>query len=346
MRNKAGILFLLILIFGSIYFLFRRSNTRVTTPTPAPAPAPSPQPTEPPFEKTPQEIIPDLDLPSSSKRLLPIPRPPREVRIKIKHSPAPLKLDPRAQGRKKREGLPMGVVLLDNVPVYGTADKATKSYVVRTGDMVRVFDNSTATMAHIQPGLDIYLAATTKEIKPAGINLPDQDGWIDKTFLHVFEPIDAKEFLLETTPITLGNDSSFSTLDFYDRAMNNPDPVVHRVMGPRMIALLLIHEDYSSSWSHLYRDSDPKIRDAALAALNDRGVADNRELIEDLIVRLTELTKVKAAGETELEALSILGVLEASRHPRVPAAMGSFVEAWQDTQGRELNEALKRILKH
>jgi hypothetical protein len=150
---------------------------------------------------------------------------------------------------------------------------------------------------------------------------------------------------LEVDPVTLGNDPSFSTLDFYDRAMKNPDPVVHRVIGPRMIALVSLHEDYSSSWKQLYRDPDPKIRDAALANLRERGVANSRLIIEDLIRRLAELTQEKAEGERELEVLSILGILEDSHHPRVKAAMQSFEESWKDTQSDAINAAAREILQ-
>jgi hypothetical protein len=214
-----------------------------------------------------------------------------------------------------------------------------------TGDLVRVFPDSGAEMLHVQPGLDVYLAATTKETRPAGELLPDKDGWVQKSWLHVFEEESAKEFLMTVAPVTLGNDPSFSTIKFYERAMKNDDPVVHRVMGPRFISLVLLHEDYSSLWSALYRDKDPKIRDAALALLRERGVGSSREIIEDLITRLTELTDVRARGEAEVEVLSILGVLKESGHPRVPQALASFVEAWRDTQGPAVNDALAQILQ-
>ncbi len=257
-------------------------------------------------------------------------------------------LDPRAVGRKKREGLPMGVVLWDDVPVFESVDGKKELFRMMTGDMVRVFpdanldlpDGRQADRVRVQPGLDVYLAATTKETRPAGERFPDRDGWVKKSDIRVFEPEDAKEYLMEVSPVTLGNDPAFSTLRFYDRAMKNPDPVVHRVVGPRLIALVLLHEDYSTSWAALYRDRDPKIRDAALSALNERGVANNRQLIEDLILRLTELTKTRAQGETEQEVLSILNMLKNSGHPRVPAALASFREAWKDNQSAAILEAL------
>ncbi|MCG3204211.1 MAG: hypothetical protein KCHDKBKB_00921 [Elusimicrobia bacterium] len=298
------------------------------------------------LEKTKNEMLAYLNQTEAPNRRLILPSTPNEVEETAKAPPSsPPPLTPRAIGRKKRQGLPMGVVLWDNVPVYDSVEKKRVIFSLRSGDVVRVFDDNAPSLAHVQPGLDIYLAATTKETQPAGEFLPDQDGWVEKTNLHVFEPDAAKEFVMETTPVTLGNDTDFSTFDFYDRAMKNPDPVVHRMIGPRMIALVLLHEDYSSSWATLYRDQDPRIRDAALAALNERGVGDNRELIEDLILRLTELTKFKAKGETELEVLSLLGVLKASQHPRVPAALASFKEDWEKTQSPALNEALQQILK-
>lgn len=238
----------------------------------------------------------------------------------------------------------MGVVLWNGVPVYEDKDGKKEIFNMLTGDMVRVFPDQADGFARVQPGLDVYLAATTKETQPAGERLPDRDGWVKKSDIRLFEPDDAREYIMELSPVTLGNDPDFSTLRFYERAMRNPDPVVHRVVGPRLIALVMLHEDYSTSWSALYRDRDPKIRDAALSALNERGLANNRAIIEDLIVRLTELTRTRAKGETELEAVSILNVLKRSGHPRVRAAVGSLKEAWKETQDAPINAAADEIL--
>lgn len=292
------------------------------------------------------KLINQLDKESeNTARQLTLPAPPKEISLPAVAPAAPTQTSARAEGRKKREGLPMGVVLWDRVEVKDAPKNGANLYAMNTGDMVRIFPDADTDFWHVQPGLDVYLAATTKDVRPAGEVLPDKDGWVKKSDLHVFEPADAKEYILEVSPVTLGNDTSFSTLSFYDRAMKNPDPVVHRVVGPRLIALVSLHEDYSTSWKRLYRDADPKIRDAALAALNERGVGNSRPIIEDLIVRLTELTKTPARGETELEVLSILGVLKATHHPRVPAALASFQDAWKATQGERINEALTDILK-
>ncbi len=296
-------------------------------------------------ELTKQQMLKQLDKQENNSRTLALPKAPAEVPVPEALSiPTPLSV--RAEGRKKREGLPMGVVIVDDVPAYPQKNARNSLYRMMTGDMVRVFPDQDAELYHVQPGLDIYLVATTKETKPAGERFPDVDVWVRKSDLKLFEPADAKDFIMETSPVTLGNDPSFSTIGFYERAMKNPDPVVHRVVGPRLIALVLLHEDYSSSWSVLYRDRDQKIRDYALSALNQRGIGENREVIEDLIARLAELTKDRARGEIELEVLSILNVLKNSHHPRVPAALASFKETWKDTQNLRLNAELDEILKN
>ncbi len=341
----------LLLLFLALAFMYEWRQKQLSTIEPLPATfgqrpenstsAPVVQSTRLPKQTNP--II-NENAPWSSKRTLAIPEVPTEVDATASAPVSAPALSPRAISRKKREGLPMGVVLWDNVPIYDAPNAKTELFRTTTGDFVRVFPDANPSFWHVQPGLDLYLAATTKQVEPAGERFPDKDGWIRKSDLNVFEPADAKEFIMELSPVTLGNDPSFSTLSFYDRAMKNPDPVVHRVVGPRIIALVSLHEDYSSSWKALYRDPDPKIRDAALAALNERGLANNRNIIEDLIVRLTELTKTPAKDETELEVLSILGVLKATHHPRVPAALASFKDAWKQTQSARINSALTDIL--
>ncbi len=216
---------------------------------------------------------------------------------------------------------------------------------MQTGDFVRVYaEDSGGERAHVHPGLDIYLALTSRDRRAAGERLPDQAGWIEKSNIQIFEAEQARQFTESVEPVTLGHDPSFSTLDFYGRAMKNPDLVVHRVVGPRLIETVGMHEDYDvSSWGALTRDRDPKIRSATLAALRQRGVGGSREIIEDLITRLSELTRGRAEGETEAEVLAILSVLKESRHPRVPTALQSFVESWKGTQSARVVEALLLI---
>ncbi|OVE77591.1 hypothetical protein BVX98_02390 [bacterium F11] len=254
-------------------------------------------------------------------------------------------LDKRAKGRKERAKLPLGVVLWDGVRVFKDETGYDVRYTMGTGDFLRVFSTPTkSTRKKIQPGVDLYLAATSKQFEAAGSRFPDIPGWVETNDIHVFEPSQAIEFTQETTPMTLGRDSSFSTVGFYERALKNPDPVVHRVIGPRFIELLSVHEDYSSSWGKLYRDSDSKIRSVTLAALRERGVSHSRQLIEDLIRRVAELTTRRVHGAEEAEVLTILNLLKNSGHPRVPFALQSFSETWATSQNKPLVNALNEIL--
>jgi hypothetical protein len=189
-----------------------------------------------------------------------------------------------------------------------------------------VYPDSNDDWVHAHPGVDIYLAATSKEIETAGNRFPDKDGWIARTDINVFPPDQATEFTQSDDPMTLGSDPNFSTGDFYERALKNPDPVVHRVIGPRLIALLLIHEDYSSSWGRLLRDPDEKIRSVTLAALKGRGVARNDALIDDLINRLAELKAAPHNPAVDAETQLLTAVLQESQNPRALNALKSFSE--------------------
>lgn len=257
--------------------------------------------------------------------------------------PAPTPGDERAARRHERRHLPLGVVLRDGVPAL-KSPRGDALYRMLTGDFVRVYPESPAGFWRAQPGVDIYLAATSKRFEAAGDRFPDTPVFLRRADVQIFKPQAAIEFTRSTEPVTLGNEPGFSTLAFYERAIENPDPVVHRVVGPRLVELLSVHEDYLAVWSRLLRDHDAMIRAATLSALRRRGVAGNRGIIEDLIRRLAELTATRARGDTEAEVLSILAVLAATDHPRVPAALKSFEGTWRDAQGEAVNDALKGIL--
>jgi len=227
-------------------------------------------------------------------------------------------------GRKQRELLPLGVILWDNVPIYKEEKGGDVLYRMSTGDFVKVYADPHPERLRIHPGVDVYLAFTSKEIETAGNRFPDAAGWIDKTQLHVFQPERAKEFTQSVDPVTLGA-GDFSTVDFYERAFKNPDPVVHRVIGPRLMQLLSLHEDYSSAWGRLYRDPDEKIRALTLATLRERGVGKSLPLIEDLITRLIDL-KSKNRRENEPEIAQIVAILKASGSPRAQNALGGLAE--------------------
>ncbi len=64
----------------------------------------------------------------------------------------------------------------------------------------------------------------------------------------------------------------------------------------------------------------------------DQALIEQVAVVEDLILRLTELTRTKAADETEIEVLTIIGILKDSPYPRVAAAFASFSEAWSGKQ--------------
>lgn len=275
------------------------------------------------LERLKKEMEAQLAESEPSNRTLPVPKIKPE-----KKAPAPKPMTAeqkvRAEGRKKRELLPLGVVLWDNIPIYKDADGKQTLYRMSTGDFVKVYTDANANRWRIHPGVDVYLAITSKEIETAGNRFPDVAGWIDKAQLHVFQPERAKEFTQSADPITLGSDD-FSTVDFYERAFKNPDPVVHRVIGPRLIELLSLHEDYSSAWGRLYRDPDEKIRAVTLASLRERGVGKSAPLIEDLITRLIEL-KSKNRDENDPETSQITAILKESGSPRAENALRSLSE--------------------
>ena len=283
----------------------------------------------------------------SSNNTLEIPKPPIE---KVKPKPdipkPPPPVTERAKGRQKRASLPLGIVLHDKSPVYENPTNKKVRYTMMTGDFVRVFPDTASENGFIkvQPGVDLYLAQTSKQFEAAGNRFPDRAGWIRSSDIQIFNPTQAIEFTQQTTPVTLGADPSFSTLSFYERAMKNPDPVVHRVMGPRLISILSIAEGYIDAWEALIRDHDSKIRSVTLAYLRKQGVGNSRGLIEDLIKRLAELTQKRAQGEGEAEVLQILAILKESQHPRVPVALQSFHNSWPQTQNKAILTALNDIV--
>lgn len=269
---------------------------------------------------------------------------PEEI---IPETPETAEAKARAEGRRQRGTFPIGVILVDETPASRSANSRDPLYRFTTGDFVRVIERGPgAQRVRVHPGLDVYLAATSRDVKPAGERLPDLPGWVDADSVYVFETDQAKDFLETVEPVTLGHDPNFSTLAFYERAMKNPDPVVHRVIAPRFMAILGIHEDYQGSWGTLIRDRDPKIRSLALSEMRQRGVGNSRPIIEDLIVRVQQLTRTRARGVREAEVMAILDILRDSGHPRVKAALQGFVDDWKGTQGEALNQALAEIVKN
>ncbi len=320
------------------------------TPATTPSPAPNKLPLSSNLTALKNQMLAQLTPPQKKPRLLDLPAPP----IEETPSPAPTTAatpDARQKGRTERKDLPLGVVLFDHTPVYKKASGSDVFYTMETGDFVKVVPTNVVSTSdetarlQVHPGEDIYLAATSKEIKPAGERFPDADCWIERKDLFIFEPEQAKQFTSGVDPMTLGTDPNFSTVAFYERALKNPDPVVHRVIGPRLIAILSVHEDYLFSWGTLYRDPDSKIRSVTLSALRQRGVGNSRHIIEDLIKRLADLTTVPAQGETEAEVITILAILEESHHPRVPVALQGFEETWKQTQSDKVMESLRSAMR-
>lgn len=235
----------------------------------------------------------------------------------------------------------MGIVLLDKTPVYDSAQAATPLFTMETGDLVEVKpDPMTSGRLKARPRVDVFLAATTQHTEAAGSRYPDRLVWMPAERLQVL-PIDqAVEYTQESEPMTLGNnDPNFSTYDFYTRAMKNPDPAIHRIVGARLIALVSLHEDYSPSWKPLYRDPDPKVRSLALATIRSRGVRRSRSMVDDMIARVNELTQVRANGEDEEEAVLLVEVLKDSGQPRALEALASFRESWAGKQSDRLIHA-------
>ena len=273
-----------------------------------------------------------LDLP-------PVPSPEPDPTAAPEPSP-----DTRARGRAEREHLPLAVALGDGVTVR-SAPAGEALYALRTGDFVRVYaGEESGGWIRVHPGVNVFLAETTGRTEPAGTALPDRAGWVSRAEVHVFDRRQAELFTETAEPVTLGDDPTFSMLSFYERAMANPDPVVHRVMGPRVINIISLHDDYVESWSALLRDRDSKIRSVTLAAIKRRGVGGHRWLMEDLIQRLADLTATRATGEREAEVLAILAILNDAEHPRVPAALQSFLGTWSGTQGPAVLAAARAML--
>lgn len=159
--------------------------------------------------------------------------------------------------------------------------------------------------------------------------------------IQVLTPEQADVFINETIPMTLGTDPSFSMLDFYHRAMANPDPEIHKIIAGRLIYLISLHDEYSSTWTGILRDRDPGIRSLAIATLAKRGLGRSRLIVDDLIQRLTELTKTRATGEKEAEVLAIIDLLKDSGHTRAQSALASFAESWQGKQSEAVLKALQ-----
>jgi len=317
-------------------------------PTPTPADEEEAAKKKQDLEDLKKQMLASLSKKPSRKRLLSIPKlPPQEPEDKFSRTiEKVVAQEPvRAEGIKKRRSFPVGVVIYPEVRVFKSHSKKEPLFKMRTGDFVKIYpDQNDPNFLLIHPGSEIFLAATSKKTEVAGTLYPDEDGWIDKNLLHQFDADEAKEFTETTDPITLGNDPNFSTVSFYEEAFNNPDPVVHRVIGPRFISILSLHEDYLASWKDLYRDPDSKIRSITLASLKQRGVGHSRRIVEDLIRRLSELTAQTAQGETESEVITILTILKESCHPRVPVALSSYVETWESTQTPTVVAALKETI--
>jgi len=284
------------------------------------------------------------------QRTLTLPPAQKDPQPKVSPSPralpVPQKNDNRAKGRKKRLRLPLGVILWDETDIYeGPEEEDLIAYVMKTGDFAKVYEDEPATgRLRIHPGVDLYLALTSRKVEIAGNQLPDADGWVEKKNIHVFAPDQAVAFTQGTEPITLGKDPRFSTIAFYERAFKNPDPVTHRVIAPRLIHLLSLHEDYSTAWKNLYRDKDSKIRSVTLASLHERGIGNSREMVEDLLSRLVELTRTRAQGEREVEVISIINIFSESEHPRALSGLESLLESWQGNQNENILSTLRAAL--
>ena len=346
-KTLIRVLGLFIVLFGALTVAHYYFNNQTPPPEELPKtvePSPAPKPKSDMDLK--QELLAHLNKEDKKSKTLRIPRPKKPRKI----SKTPVKLkkpkDDRAKGREKRKHLPLGVILWDKTKAFKDKTSRKSIYTMTSGDFVRVFSKEPySKRVQVQPGVDLYLAATSKQFEAAGHHLPDKSAWVERNQIQIFNPKQAIEFTQGTAPMTLGLEPTFSSLAFYERAMKNTDPVVHRVIGPRLIELVSLHEDYSSSWKTLYRDPDSKIRSVCLAVLKERGIGNNRPIIEDLIKRLAELTRVRVQGESEAEALSILGILEDSQHPRIPAALQGFIETWSQTQNQPLLTKARSILK-
>jgi hypothetical protein len=279
-----------------------------------------------------------------AKRTLDLPPPISETPVKKKPTePEPeTAKDPDAPSRKIPPPQIMGVVLNDNTPVYTTADGWDLLCELQTGDLISplpVEDNKGR--RKIRPRVDVFLAATTRMTESAGRKYPSAVGWVDGSKIQILSAEQAVDYTQKTDAFTLAEDPNFSMVDFYTRAMKNPDPAVHRIVGARLIALVSLHEDYNSSWIQLYRDPDPRLRSLALSTLRERGVGRSRLIVEDLIARLTELTKNRATGDEETEVILILDILKASGHSRVPSAFASFREGWAGKQNQRILDGLQ-----
>lgn len=273
MRKKA--LALLVLLMGFLFFIRRERAAIEISPirrTPVPADT-----------HAEEAMLKQLDEPATPTRFLKLPPATKNPVPEMKRPDAvlqpPAPTDARAINRRKRDPLPLGVVLTDNVKIYAASTGEKVAYDMSTGDFVKVYADSTPARVHIHPGVDIYLAVIAKEFETSGNRFPDQDGWVDRRQLNVFNPDEAKTFTQTIEPMTLGKDPNFSTVAFYERALKNPDPVVHRVIAPRLMSILSGHEDYSSAWGRLLRDPDIKVRSVTLATLNERGISQSPSIM-------------------------------------------------------------------
>lgn len=345
MKTKHLILMVIVLGLVSLFLIFQPDLKKSFPSVPADKSVPQDSANRTPDSRSialKNQINILLQQSESTERTLALPNPPA----------APTELKKRAAGEDKQEEKKppeadppppqiIGVVLADKIPVYTTNEGWDILCSLQTGDLISPLSlKPVNNRIQIKPRVDVFLAATTQLTESAGSRYPNTAGWIEPSQIQILDPDRAEDYTQGIEAFTLGEDPNFSMVDFYTRAMKNPDRAVHRIVGARLIALVSLHEDYNSSWIQLYRDPDPRLRSLALSTLRQRGVGHSRLIVDDLIARLAELTKIRATGDEETEVLLILDILKASQHSRVPSAFASFREAWAGKQSQKIMDSL------
>ncbi len=162
----------------------------------------------------------------------------------------------------------MGIVLTDATPAFGSSQSTEPLFQLQTGDLLEVkSETPTSGRVSARARVDVFLAATTQLTESAGSRYPDRIVWIPVDRLQILPKDQAVEYTQHMDPITLGNnDPTFSTYDFYLRAMKNPDRTIHRIVGARLVGLVSLHDEYSEIWTLLNRDLDPEVRSLAMTA--------------------------------------------------------------------------------
>jgi hypothetical protein len=212
-----------------------------------------------------QEMNRLLSRPESSERTLAVPPTPKPS-IKAPSNEISTVADTNSQNEPDPPPpVPMGVVLLDQTPAYAAVNSTSSVMTLRTGDLLEI-KPETAQAGRLQgrTHVDVLIAGKRSTIVTAGTHYPDRLLWLSSPSVQVLPIEQAITYTRSTELITLGNDPDFSTFDFYLRALKNPDPVVHRIVGARLVRLLSLHQEYNPTWEVLIHDSDPYIADLAL----------------------------------------------------------------------------------